>query len=212
MSRLETWTKFLAGKRAVQAELQDGLVKAQTGLDIARAAFEDTTAARDVVNAVLVLTQGTVKGFIEEIVTLALSAVYGGEYRFRLDYSVRRNQTEAKPVVLKISEDEEDEFDPRDELGGGVVDVISLGLRLAAWAMGQEGSVPVFVLDEPAKFVSPDRLQRVAEMLGEVSRVLGLQIIMVSHDEALIDYADRAFRVTQTDGISRVEVQQGAIS
>lgn len=200
-TQLGRLTAFAERRRGVQHELEQQLETETERLMKVSGRLCDLDHARDFVNTVLLVTQGRVKGFIEDVVTLALSSVYGDEYQFRLEYSVKRNQPEARPVILKDG----DEFDPRSDVGGGVVDVASLGLRLVAWAMQSPQSAAVLILDEPAKFVSGDKVGRVGTMIHEVSRLLSIQVIMVSHEEELIETADRSFRVIQSAGVSRVE-------
>ncbi len=43
-------------------------------------------------------------------------------------------------------------------------------------------------------------------MLKEIATRLGLQIILVTHEEDLLECADRTFRVTQSKRRSEVEV------
>ena len=157
--------------------------------------------ARDTVAAVLAGTQEQVKGSIEEIVSLSLSTVYGNDYSFRLDVETKRNQTEMTPVVVI----NENDFTLRDNLGGGIVDVVSFSMRLALWSLRTPRSRATFLLDEPFKYVSKDKLPMVKGLLEEIVELLGAQIIMVSHESELIDCAERAWEVSLIDGTSVVE-------
>ena len=189
----------------LQAE-RDTARRAALDLDERREAAEHARAvaesARDVVSEVLVLTQRQVKGYLEEVVSLALSAVYGDDHGLELEFGVKRNQSEVTPWVVRGG----DRFSTRDEVGGGVLDVASLGMRLGMYALSQPRPAPLLVLDEPAKFLSRDRQAAFGRMIREMSRRLGIQVILVSHSEAIIDQADRAYRVVQEDGVSRAEV------
>lgn len=159
-------------------------------------------SAREVVNSVMVATQSTVKGFIEEVVSLALKTVFGDTYALKVAYEIKRNKPEASLMILKDGI----EFDPTDEVGGGVIDVAALGLRMAMWALANPKPEPVLILDEPGKFVSRDLIEEFGKMIKICSEMLSLQIIMVSHDPAMIAVADRSFEVTQTNGVSKVNV------
>jgi len=159
-----------------------------------------TEQARDVVSEVLLLTQARVKGFLEDVATSALKTVYGDEYGFKLDYKVKRNQAEITPMITKG----EDQFSVREEVGGGVLDVLSLALRFAVFSILRPRPLPVMVLDEPGKFVSRDRQSAFGQMLRDMSERLNVQTILVSHSDDIIDQADKAFLVEQNDGISTV--------
>ena len=87
-----------------------------------------------------------------------------------------------------------------DAVGGGVIDIISLSLRIAYWSM--KPNRPVFILDEPLRFLSVDLQERASEMLKTISDELGVQIIMVSHLPNIIGSADKVFNVKQVKGKS----------
>lgn len=179
--------------------LEDELEKSASALSETMEGRRNTERARDVMNTVLMLTQQKVKDYIEEIVSLALSSVYGESYAFRLDISVKRNQSEAVPQIIEDGIP----YLPRDDSGGGVVDVASIGLRFALWALERPRKAKIFLLDEPAKFTG-SLLGRFAEMLKEISRLMGIQIIMVSHDSSLSEVADKTYTVRKEKGVSHV--------
>jgi DNA repair exonuclease SbcCD ATPase subunit len=62
----------------------------------------------------------------------------------------------------------------------------------------------VLILDEPFGNLSVDLMPRASEMIKQISERLGLQIIMVTHAEELIQAADKTFRVNIRKGISQV--------
>lgn len=164
--------------------------------------IKSLTEARQVMNDVQLATQVTIKDFIEEIVSLGLKTVFGDKYGFSIQYEVKRNKSEAQLFITKDGE----KFDAGDSCGGGVIDVAAFGLRVALFALADPKPEGVLLLDEPGKWVSKgDLVQKFGLMLKEVSKMMGMQIIMVSHDPALIDTADRAFRITQVNGISNAE-------
>ena len=158
--------------------------------------------ARDLLVQVLLSTQGKVNQFVEDVVTLALSTIYGNDYSFVLDYDTKRNQVEATPWVVRGGE----RFSPRDEVGGGVLDVASLALRLAIWAVMEPRPAPTFLLDEPSKFLSEDLQADFGRMLSELGRMLGAQFIVVTHSPDVASEAGLAYNVVLgQDGISKVE-------
>lgn len=204
-NRLRQYRDFLVRK---QTELE--IIKKD--LDVAikeRGAGEkilaNTERARDIINDVVILTQERVKGLIEEVVTLALSAVYGNDYEFGIEYQIKRNQHEATLWLVKDG----DRFSLKDEVGGGVCDICSFALRLIMWAISPQRTSPVFIFDEPGRFLSRDLQPLFGQMIKQVSSLLGVQIIMVSHSPDLIEASDRAYEVTQVKGISTVQLIKG---
>jgi len=76
------------------------------------------------------------------------------------------------------------EFDPKYELGGGVLDLVSLGLRLSLWAISSR--TPLLVLDEPLRYLSREYKQEVANFLLQLCQTLNLHILIITHDPELI--------------------------
>lgn len=153
----------------------------QRGLDIEKAqVFIQQTAKA---------TQEQLQYRIEDIVQLALDAVFPDEYLFRVIFEIKRGKTEARMCFLK----NDIEVDPLDAAGGGVSDIVSFALRLAVWSLGH--TERVVILDEPFKYLSKDLQPRAGEILKKLSNKLKLQVIMVSHIEDMIGISDRIFSV-----------------
>lgn len=142
---------------------------------------------------------------VEFLVTQALQFIFGNNLRFKITIDEKRDRPEAEFYVCSTyGENINVETTPQDARGGGVVDVISLALRLAlvhAFRPPVEGPV---VLDEPAKHVSEEFSVQVAQFLKGCSHSLGRQIIMVSHNQHLADSADNAYLVEMHQGKSSV--------
>lgn len=137
-------------------------------------------------------TQEQLKFHIEDIVQMALDTCFPGKYKFVVEFELKRGKTEA--TLLFMSDGQS--IDPMEASGGGAVDVASFGLRIAAWSLSKTS--PVIVLDEPFRFLSKDLQPLAGEVLKELSKTLGLQIILVTHATDLIQVADRVFQITQT--------------
>ena len=139
---------------------------------------------------------------IQDVVNTALDTCFPDEYVFNLVFEIKRNKTEARLVFMKNGF----EIDPMEASGGGVVDVASFALRIAAWSLGKTNNV--ICLDEPMKFLSRDLQPRAGEILQEISKKLGIQFIMVSHVADIIQSADRVFEISlNKEGKSIVKSQ-----
>ena len=148
-------------------------------------------------------TQEHLKFKIEAIVNLVLETCFPGEYSFRLNFNISRGKTEAELVFLSQSSDRP--IDPMNASGGGVVDIACFALRIASYVL-EQGIDNVIVLDEPMKFVSKDLLDSAGEILKVLSTKLGLQIIMVTHENKFIDIADKVFEVKKDEkGRSKIK-------
>jgi DNA repair exonuclease SbcCD ATPase subunit len=140
---------------------------------------------------------------IQDVVNTALDTCFPDEYQFNLIFEIKRNKTEARLVFMKNGF----EIDPMEASGGGVVDVASFALRIAAWSLGTTGNT--ICLDEPMKFLSRDLQPRAGEILKEISTKLGLQFIMVSHVADIIQSADKVFEISMNKGVSICKRQEG---
>lgn len=147
-------------------------------------------------------TQSKLKFQVEDIVNLALDTCFPNEYEFKLNFNISRGKTDAE--LLFLSKSTGKEIDPMSSVGGGVVDITSFALRISAFAL-EQGIDNVIILDEPFRFISKDLQSRAGDILKKLSQKLGIQIIMVTHIDNMIDIADRLFEVRKdSDGISKV--------
>lgn len=147
-------------------------------------------------------TQEKLKFDIEAIVNLALESVFPDEYLFQMNFEVSRGKTEAE--LLFCDKRTGQTIDPMEASGGGVIDITTFALRIAAFAL-ESGTDNLIILDEPFKFVSRDLQERAGEILKTLSEKMKLQVIMVTHIPEFIDVADKVFEVKKNDkGISRI--------
>ncbi len=125
---------------------------------------------------------------VEFMVTQALQFVFGGDLDFKVVVEEKRDRPEAEFYVCSsYGGDLRVETAPQDARGGGVVDVISLALRLALLQAFRPPVGGPVILDEPAKHVSEEFSPQVAQFLKSFSQSLGRQVIMVSHNQHLAD-------------------------
>lgn len=157
--------------------------------------------ARVIIQEVAKITQQELEFHISELVSLALSAVFDDPYKFKVDFVIKRERTEAELYFERDGE----RVHPMTASGGGAVDVAANALRFALWSLKSPRTRNTIILDEPYRFLSKDAQPRAAAMLKEISRKLGIQVIMVSHNPDLIEAADKAFEVTMRNGVSSVK-------
>jgi DNA repair exonuclease SbcCD ATPase subunit len=63
------------------------------------------------------------------------------------------------------------------------------------------------ILDEPTKHVSEEYTNRVAEFLHQTTKMLGRQIIMVTHNRSLSEISDKWYRMEINKGVSRITIE-----
>jgi len=156
--------------------------------------------AQTIIRTVTLQTQQELQYHISSITSMALEAVFADPYQFEVEFVERRNKTEADVYFTKNG----DKIDPMSGSGGGVVDIAAFSLRASLRQLQSNASRKILILDEPFRFLSKGLQPRAAEMLREISLKLGLQIIMVTHNEDLMKAADKTFYVDQKRGRSIV--------
>lgn len=136
-----------------------------------------TLEAQTILTEVAKSVQTEVRTVVESIVSQCLSAVFGASaYRFEIEFTTRRSRSEADFWLVR----DDLKLAPTGLVGGGVVDVVSFALRLAALILSKTAR-RIIIADEPFKFVSQEYRPKVREMLQMLSDDLGVQFIYVTH-------------------------------
>jgi DNA repair exonuclease SbcCD ATPase subunit len=197
MNELQKW---IENKKGYKAKLQSDLNTTTKSLQVCSSRLEICEEVLDFFTKIGKVTQDKIIHYFEDITSSMLRLVYGDEYSLKLSFVFRRDKNECDLAVYKGGV----EVSLKDECGGGVVDIVSFAMRLAVWSLQSDKTMPIFILDEPFKYVSADKLTLVGRAISDLSKRLGLQVIMVSHSDELIEIADKAFRVTESNGVSEV--------
>lgn len=149
-----------------------------------------------------------IKQQIEMLVTHCLQFVFGSNIEFSIELVESRGRAEAHFYVISNYDNHKIKTKPEDARGGGVVDVISLALRIAVIQSTNLSKDSPLILDEPAKHVSNEYIVNVAQFLKQISEVFNRQIIMVTHNHYLSEIADKAYVINLRDGVSEVSLYE----
>lgn len=166
-------------------------------------AIKETQAFEDVqrlIQETAQEVQESLRFHIQDLVQHALDAIFPGVYTFTVEFTVSRGRTDARLLLEKGGNVMDDIMDAE---GGTIVQIVAMALRIAVWTLAPTDNLLVF--DEPGTAVSSNYRPIFAEMLRGLSEHIGLQIILVTHDETYAEVADRLHTVTQgSDGRSHV--------
>ena len=162
---------------------------------------KDIDEAVALIQGVAAATQDQLRVRLEDITQTALDVVFPGSYTFKVEFTPRRGRTE---VDMWLDKDGT-RMDPLDSNGGGVVDVISLALRICCLTLSTNSRV--LLLDEPFKFIRGRARQHLGDMLKAISRRLGIQVVMVADVSDTGIIPDREFRVVMKWRKSGVEAR-----
>ena len=153
--------------------------------------YKDTRA---VLNEAVKIVHQKFKSEIESVITRSIQTIFNRNFLFELQYEEKRNGIESNIVILEDRE----EIDPKTEMGGSVVDIVSSTFRFILWWISSPRPRNTFILDEPYRFLG-DYMDLAGMILKELSQVLGFQVILITHDKRLLKYADRIFHVSLKD-------------
>lgn len=143
---------------------------------------------------------------IEETVTAALQTVLADDsLRFVVEVRELSGKPSAEWRVVSRYAEVEVSNNPEDARGGGIVDIVSLALRLALLELSRPRPEGPVILDEPGKMVSAEYAENLAYFLKSYAQKTGRQFIVVTHNETLARSGDKAYRVVKNEaGVSEV--------
>lgn len=200
MTLTETRNKLeqLKGKRD---EVENSIRKLRKELRENNKLLHNLIEAKEIIKLVGLETQKTLQFHISDIASLALESIFQEPYKLVLEFVERRNKTECDIMF----EREGIHFDPLDSSGVGAVDVAAFALRIASWSMAVKRTRNTIILDEPMRFLSAEYQENASEMIKEISKKLGIQFIIITHEPTYASFADRTFTVSINKGVSKVK-------
>lgn len=90
-----------------------------------------------------------------------------------------------------------------DSFGGAVSTVQSVLLRLII--ILRRGLRPVLIMDETLPAFDANYVINMGRFLSALCKRLGVDILLVAHNPALVEAADHAYRITKKDGHAKFE-------
>jgi len=156
--------------------------------------------ARDILNNSIRMIHQKFKVEIEKIITGAIRQIFNRDLTLELVYKEMRDGISSYIIIKENGE----ELEPKDDLGGSILDIISMSFRIVMWQMSSYKARNVFILDEPFKWTG--KLSQVTGLiLKELSKKFNFQVILITHDDNLIAIADKIFKVDHINGKSRIK-------
>lgn len=142
---------------------------------------------------------------VERLQSEGLQAVFDDQ-----DISVKANidESRGKVSVELVTVQQKPNGDiieglAKDDFGGSVLTVQSVLLRVII--MLRRGLRPLLLLDESLTAFDSNYISNMGSFLSELCRKLEIDILMVTHNPALFDAADRSYRIVRKGGESKFE-------
>jgi DNA repair ATPase RecN len=184
-------------------QVHEDIKSSRRSRDNYKTRVEDSLKARTLMQKVATEIQTELGLHLTSLVNLALASVFPEPYKLVVNFVERRGTIECDLLFRKDSLGDA-LIQPMDGSGGGPLDVVSFALRCIFWALDTDTKRPIMFLDEPFKYVSTDLHPLCGQMLREISKKLGMQVIMVSHLPSIIECADKIIGLEYKDGESKI--------
>jgi DNA repair exonuclease SbcCD ATPase subunit len=152
------------------------------------------TEAKHIISAEISEIQSSLKEDIDSLVSIALGIVYEDrDVKFSMAFEkTKAGQSQYRPTIVENGE----EFNPKDEQCGGALDIISYALRIILHSFERPKGRQFMFFDEPFKFLGGGILgEKAAEMARKINADIGLQTVIISHDEISIAKADKVYHI-----------------
>lgn len=165
----------------------------RTNLKQVKQKIKNLTQAQEIAQLVAKTVQQRAHEKIARVVSRCLAAVFDDPYEFQIHFVSRRGKTEAEPIFVR---DGYEYSDPQNDCGLGTVDVAAFALRLSCLTLSRSHPRKLLLLDEAFRFVSVEYRDQVRTLLETISEEMGVQIVLITHDESLLTIAGRTITIT----------------
>lgn len=196
---LKKLRNFLNKKQAQKEYVQNEIQNLELELKQQKVLFLQEQKALEFIKEVALQTQGQLEFQLSDMVSAGLNTVFDQAYEFVVKFELRRDKTECDLFFKK----QDELVDPLLFSGLGAADVAAFALRCASWSMVNKYR-NTLLLDEPFKHLSVNHHERAGTLVKMISKKLGLQIIMITHSEIMSRHADKIYKVTMQNNISKV--------
>lgn len=186
------------GQQLASLEGEQGLIKSTaTRYEQELSTIDDKIDLLAQEKALLQLSATAIRTIATEkfckIVTAAIRTILQDNSEFVIRLGTSRNVPIAQFLIRKLIDGAYLELDPRESKGGGVVDIITLGLQIVTLeVLKRQG---ILMADEPLKHLSPQHQEPASQFLAEISLSLGRQMLIPTHKQTLTEYADNVIEL-----------------
>lgn len=142
---------------------------------------------------------------VEDLQSEGLQAVFDDQdLSVKADVNIQRGKVSVDLVTVQKHEDGSIiEGTPTDAFGGSVLTVQSILLRIIV--MMRRNIRRFVLLDETLPAFDSNYISNMGSFLSELCKRLGIDILMVTHNPALFEAADRSYRIVKRGGEATFE-------
>ena len=141
---------------------------------------------------------------IETTVTEGLRAVFGEDLRLEVANKMVGARAETVFSLVSPTPDGDLRTAIMDARGGGVAAIVGFLIQ-AVLVLLTPGLRPIVFLDESFRNVSEDYQAPLGEFIKDLCERTGLQVILVTHQPTIAEYADQWYSFSQHDGKTQIK-------
>lgn len=189
-----------AGRRSALEKQQ---AAAESRLEQLQLLEDELGKAQMLLNSLGEDKQAEAQEMIERLVTDGLQMIFDPSLSFVIETKVTGKSTSTDfRIRSELGDGKSFETSVMDARGGGLVAIVAFLLRVVIMITTVPEDKRFLVLDEVFAHVSADFLGGLSSFLRTLVDETGVQIIMVTHQDELIEDADLVYRVGLKDGKS----------
>lgn len=133
----------------------------------------------------------------EDIITVVSKKVFQRDIKIKVNYDQKHYGLETNIAVMENGIT----LDPEDDMGGSIIEVISILLRIILLEYSNKKLRRTIILDEAFNWAG-DLIILIGQIIKDFSK--SIQFIIISHDSRLDDFADRIYKIERENLISKV--------
>lgn len=140
---------------------------------------------------------------IEHTVTEGLRTVFNEDLKLEITTKMVGARSETAFSIVSKTDEGEMSTGIMDARGGGVAAIVGF-LVQAVLVLLTPGMRPLLVLDESFRAVSAEYQAPLGEFIKDLCEKTGLQVVLVTHQPTIVEFADTAYAFSQTKGKTKI--------
>jgi DNA repair exonuclease SbcCD ATPase subunit len=150
------------------------------------------------------IRQETIQSQIEGVVTQGLRTIFGEPMSFKIVNKMVGKRPEIDFLLVSETGAQPLETAIMEARGGGVAAVAGFLLQ-AVLVLLLPNTTPLLFLDESFSQVSEEYRPALSQFIKELTERTDLQVVLVTHSDEFVTDADRVYRFSQQNGVTKVE-------
>lgn len=148
--------------------------------------------------------QASVYRQLEATVSEGLQTVFGEDIRLVVSNKMVGSRSETVFTIVSPTPDGELETSIMDARGGGVAAIVGFLIQ-AVLVLLTPGMRPILFLDESFRNVSAEYQEPLSKFIRDLCDRTGLQVVLVTHQPAIAEYATTWYSFKQKDGQTTIK-------